>query len=111
MKRRCGTACSVFFAIAKKVDIITCLWGTIITKPAAPLAVSNNALHLIVFLGDKPMEQKKTRAKGAGRKPLSPENRAKSTSIRLTEAQHKKFIELGGVAWLRQQIDNAIKAG
>jgi hypothetical protein len=53
------------------------------------------------------MEQKKTRAKGAGRKPLPPEDRAKVISCRLTEAQHKRFIELGGVTWLRQQIDKA----
>ncbi|POZ52976.1 hypothetical protein [Methylovulum psychrotolerans] len=53
------------------------------------------------------MEPKKTRAKGAGRKPLQPEDRAKSMSIRLTAAQHKKFLELGGIAWLRGQIDKA----
>lgn len=53
------------------------------------------------------MEQKKTRAKGGGRKPLPPEERAKSTSLRLTAAQHKKFIELGGVMWLRQLLDKA----
>lgn len=52
------------------------------------------------------MEQiKKTRAKGAGRKPLPPEDRAKVTSLRLTEAQNKRFIELGGVDWLRHQLD------
>ncbi len=53
------------------------------------------------------MESKKTRAKGAGRKPLPPEDRAKVSSIRLTAAQYKKFTELGGVAWLRQLLDNA----
>lgn len=53
------------------------------------------------------MEQKKTRAKGAGRKPMPLEDRAKVVSLRLTEIQQKKFIELGGIVWLRQQIDNA----
>lgn len=53
------------------------------------------------------METKKTRAKGAGRKPLQPEDRAKSMSIRLTPAQHQKFIALGGVVWLREQIEKA----
>lgn len=57
------------------------------------------------------MEQKKTRAKGAGRKPLPAEERAKVVSLRLTAVQHKRFIELGGIAWLRQQIDSAPKAG
>jgi len=52
-------------------------------------------------------EQKKTRAKGAGRKPLPVDERAKVVSLRLISAQHKRFIELGGVAWLRRQIDNA----
>jgi hypothetical protein len=56
-------------------------------------------------------EQKKTRAKGAGRKPLPAEERAKVVSLRLTKAQHEIFIELGGVDWLRQQIDSATKAG
>jgi hypothetical protein len=52
------------------------------------------------------MEQpKKTRAKGAGRKPLPLEERAKVTSLRLTEAQHRRFIELGGIGWLREQLD------
>ncbi|GEM_PF-3501910 len=51
------------------------------------------------------MEPKKTRAKGAGRKPLQPEDRAKSMSIRLTPAQHQKLLALGGIAWLREQID------
>ena len=58
------------------------------------------------FKGAIDMEQKKTRAKGAGRKPLPPEDKAKVTSLRLTEAQYKKFIELGGIAWLRKQLDN-----
>lgn len=53
------------------------------------------------------MEPKKTRAKGAGRKPLQAEDRAKNVSIRLTVAQHQKFLELGGIVWLRQQIDKA----
>ncbi|WP_019864799.1 hypothetical protein [Methylovulum miyakonense] len=55
------------------------------------------------------MEQqpKKTRAKGAGRKPLPIEERAMNTAIRLTPAQHQKFIALGGVAWLREQIEKA----
>jgi len=48
---------------------------------------------------------KKTRAKGAGRKPLPPEERGKVMSIRLTAAQRQRFIELGGVDWLRQQLD------
>jgi len=52
------------------------------------------------------MEQKKTRAKGAGRKPLPPEEKAKVISLRLTEAQHKRLIELGGITWLRSQLDN-----
>ena len=52
------------------------------------------------------MEQvKKTRAKGAGRKPLPPEDRAKVTSLRLTEAQLARFSELGGIDWLRHQLD------
>lgn len=48
---------------------------------------------------------KKTRAKGAGRKPLPPEERGKVTSIRLTAVQRQRFIALGGVDWLRQQLD------
>jgi hypothetical protein len=57
------------------------------------------------------MEKKKTRAKGAGRKPIPPEDRAKNISLRLTEGQHKKFVALGGIKWLRQQIDNAVLNG
>jgi len=55
------------------------------------------------------MEQqpKKTRAKGGGRKPLPIEERAMNTAIRLTPAQHQKFMALGGVVWLREQIEKA----
>jgi hypothetical protein len=57
------------------------------------------------------VEQKKTRAKGAGRKPMPPGDRAKNVSLRLTDEQHKKFNALGGIKWLRQQIDNAVLNG
>ncbi|MEQ1636518.1 MAG: hypothetical protein ABL903_07490 [Methylococcales bacterium] len=53
------------------------------------------------------METKKTRAKGAGRKPKAPEERAKNTAFRLTEAHYKKFMEIGGVKWLREYLDKA----
>lgn len=53
------------------------------------------------------MEPKKTRAKGAGRKPLQPEDRAKSMSIRLPPVQHQKLLALGGIVWLREQIEKA----
>ncbi|MBT9098761.1 hypothetical protein KFZ76_13710 [Methylovulum psychrotolerans] len=53
------------------------------------------------------MEAKKTRAKGGGRKPLPIEDRAKNVSVRLTPAQYEKFLTLGGIAWLRHQIEIA----
>lgn len=53
------------------------------------------------------MEAKKTRAKGGGRKPLPIEDRAKNVSIRLTPAQYQAFLALGGIDWLRHQIDTA----
>jgi hypothetical protein len=69
------------------------------------LAVLNNVV-INYFDRWSIMEQvKKTRAKGAGRKPLPPEDRAKVTSLRLTEAQLARFIELGGIDWLRHQLD------
>lgn len=57
------------------------------------------------------METKKTRAKGGGRKPLPIEERARNVSIRLTPAQYHKFFELGGIDWLRHQIDTANPSG
>ncbi|MDP2901643.1 MAG: hypothetical protein Q8N96_00840 [Methylovulum sp.] len=51
------------------------------------------------------METKKTRAKGGVRKPLPIEERARNVFIRLTPAQYQKFFELGGIDWLRHQIN------
>jgi len=98
----------VFFIIAHKVDIIYYLCNTILQDIARSACGKVMMYYIKCFSQETPpMEQKKTRAKGAGRKPLPPEDRAKVISCRLTEAQHKRFIELGGVTWLRQQIDKA----
>lgn len=45
--------------------------------------------------------------KGAGRKPTSEAGTLRVGSIRLTAAQWDKLARLGGVAWLREKIDQA----
>jgi hypothetical protein len=42
--------------------------------------------------------------KGAGRKP-SPTPRSKTLNIRLTDAEHKQILALGGSAWVRTVLD------
>jgi hypothetical protein len=46
-------------------------------------------------------------ARGQGRPPIAPEDRARVGSIRLTAAQWAKLHALGGAAWLREKIDRA----
>ena len=40
-----------------------------------------------------------------GRKKLSPEKFAVTTSIRLTPAKKEKFKQLGGIKWLNKILD------
>ena len=42
--------------------------------------------------------------KGAGRKP-SPTPRSKTLNIRLTDAEHKQILALGGSSWVRSMLD------
>ena len=43
----------------------------------------------------------------AGRPPAPP---TKPAIVRLTEPQRLKYLELGGVRWIKRLIDEAIKA-
>ena len=43
--------------------------------------------------------------RGQGRKPLPPEQRAVSRSVRLTPAQWEQYAGLGGADWLRAAIE------
>ena len=45
-------------------------------------------------------------ARGQGRKP-TPEGPRRSVSIRLSDEQRQKLARLGGVDWMRDQIDKA----
>lgn len=44
------------------------------------------------------------RAPGAGRKPIGKEPLNEKINIRLTEAEHDLFKEIGGSRWLRQAL-------
>ena len=47
--------------------------------------------------------------RGQGRKPIPPEERAVTKSIRLKPAHWNMYDELGGVDWLRPAIEAANK--
>lgn len=49
----------------------------------------------------------KRNPRNAGRKPLDNQPRRDRT-VRLTQTQWEKLRELGGSAWIRSQIDNAL---
>lgn len=41
---------------------------------------------------------------GSGRKPLAPGVLMVVCTVRLTPAQKRKFLKLGGAVWLREQL-------
>jgi hypothetical protein len=44
---------------------------------------------------------------GGGRKPMSPDGYAVRINLTMTKDQRDKLKQLGGSAWIRQQVDNA----
>ena len=45
--------------------------------------------------------------RGQGRKPLDPDARSVTVTIRLTQAQRVKLAALGGAWWIRRVLDDS----
>jgi len=49
--------------------------------------------------------------RGQGRKPIQAGEATVTVSLRMTAAQRAKLMRLGGAAWVRGQLDQAVVRG
>lgn len=54
------------------------------------------------------IKKSKSKVNGVGRPAYSEDQRAKPVSIRLNRSQREKLKVLGGVEWIRNQIDHEL---
>lgn len=57
----------------------------------------------------KPLKGRGGAGRGQGRKPLSDMDPTVVVSVKMTESQRGKLARLGGPAWIRSKIDQAME--